>query len=547
MKKWIFAAALSLLAPLQAFASFHLMKVVEVFPGSPQNPNAQYVVLQMYANGQTFVGNHSVTFSNSAGTAIAGGSFAFADVPVNAATNPSGQDLVNGTTQDKILIATAEAQALFGITPDLVMTPVIPAAGGKVCFDAIDCVAWGNFAGSPTGVGTAFNKKGGGLLLGSAMIRRLDIFGNPTNLENSDDTGQSANDFFLGAPAPKNNARQLGVAAGICGNGTLEGAEGCDDNNTTAGDGCNAQCLLEFCGDGIDNNGVAEECEDNNNINTDACTNLCRIAVCGDGFVQTGVEACDDGNQNNLDSCSSTCQIIIVATCNNGVIDAGETCDDSNNNNNDGCNSICQLESCGDGTAQTNEECDDGNTAANDGCSANCEDEICGDGIVNNGDECDDGNIINDDACNNLCLSNFCGDAAINNGEACDDGNEEGDDGCDPGCTIESCGDGVTQSDPNRPEQCDDGNAINTDDCLNSCANASCGDGFIQSGLEDCDDGNLTNGDGCEDSCTVTANEPEPRGCFSSVASNNGPASFASLFALFAFALFIRRRKTGNS
>ena len=530
MKKWFFAAAALLLVPLQAFASFHVMKVVEVFSGSIQAPNAQYVVLQMYSGGQNQVQGHSVIFSNSAGVEIANSRRTFS------------ASVTNGANQDRILLATTEAQTLFGITADLLMDPVIPGAGGKICFDTIDCVAWGNFSGNLTGVGAPFNQQSGGLFLGSALIRKLGANG---TLEGGDDTGISANDFFLGFPTPRNNARQAGIAVGICGNGSLENAEGCDDNNTTAGDGCNAQCLLEFCGDGLDNNGVAEECEDGNNINTDACTNLCRNAVCGDGIIRAGIETCDDGNQNNNDGCSSLCIIEIVVTCGNSNIDVGETCDDGNSVSNDGCSSICRVEICGDNIAQTNEECDDGNTTANDGCSATCENEICGDGLANNGEECDDGNAVNNDECNNLCLFNFCSDNVINNGEECDDGNEDANDGCDPGCSEELCGDGVTQSDPNRPEACDDGNAINTDDCKNDCTNASCGDGAIQAGLEDCDDGNFTNGDGCEDDCTLTQPEPEPSGgiCAVDATSSSTLASLASLFALFAFALFLRRRQ----
>ena len=58
----VFAAGLA--AP--ASASFHLMKVVEIFPGTAAAPNAQYVVLQMYSAGQNFVGGHAVTVFNSA-------------------------------------------------------------------------------------------------------------------------------------------------------------------------------------------------------------------------------------------------------------------------------------------------------------------------------------------------------------------------------------------------------------------------------------------------------------------------------------------------
>ena len=60
---------LSLLGPAQA--TFHLMKIVEVFAGTPASPQAQYVVLQMYASGQNLVGGHNLILYNAAGTAIA--------------------------------------------------------------------------------------------------------------------------------------------------------------------------------------------------------------------------------------------------------------------------------------------------------------------------------------------------------------------------------------------------------------------------------------------------------------------------------------------
>src|SRR5690349_11850079 len=122
-KKFLSTLGIGLLAailPSAAFASFHLMKVVEVFPGSPQNPNAQYVVIQMYTGGQRFVSGHKVNLFTSNNTRT--------DFTFSAA-------VANGNNQDKILIATTEAAALFGITPDLTMTPVLELAGGKACFE----------------------------------------------------------------------------------------------------------------------------------------------------------------------------------------------------------------------------------------------------------------------------------------------------------------------------------------------------------------------------------------------------------------------------
>jgi hypothetical protein len=179
-----------------ARAVFHLMMVVEVFPGYASAPNAQYVELQMYFPGQNLVGGHVVQVFDSAGTLIMNGTFTFpTDVP-------------NGADQASILIATAEAQALFGITADLTMTPLLNPAGGKVCFDVtpIDCVAWGNYTGSAAGVGSPFSP--GGLPLGQSAQRQLGANG---VLDSGDDTNNSVADFVSAAPTPRNNSNALGT------------------------------------------------------------------------------------------------------------------------------------------------------------------------------------------------------------------------------------------------------------------------------------------------------------------------------------------------
>jgi len=220
------------IAVLPAHAAFHLMKVVEIFPGTAAAPSAQYVVIQMYSGGQQFVADHNLTVFNAAGSAIA--TFTF---PGNVA---------NGNNQAKILIATPQAEAFFGLNADLAMSPAILAAGGKVCFaETVDCVAWGAYSGSATGVGTPFNASGG-LLSGRAAIRRLDLAGSSTVLDAADDTNNCANDFVAGLPAPRNNAGMAGAIPGAtCGNGALEGLEQCDDHNLVNGDGCSSTCTVQ--------------------------------------------------------------------------------------------------------------------------------------------------------------------------------------------------------------------------------------------------------------------------------------------------------------
>jgi len=94
----------------------------------------------------------------------------------------------------------------------------------------------------------------------------------------------------------------------VCGNGTTETGEQCDDGNTVSGDGCSSTCQTEgaVCGNGTVE--APEECDDGNTVNTDACTNACQDAQCGDGIVRAGVAECDVGNATSGDGCSSTCQ-----------------------------------------------------------------------------------------------------------------------------------------------------------------------------------------------------------------------------------------------
>ncbi len=86
-----------------------------------------------------------------------------------------------------------------------------------------------------------------------------------------------------------------GCSATVCGNGKVEGAEGCDPTtkNNDLGDGCTPTCVAEpTCPAG-----------------GGACT-----TQCGDGLI-IGTEQCDDGNAVSGDGCSATCQEEAGFTC----------------------------------------------------------------------------------------------------------------------------------------------------------------------------------------------------------------------------------------
>ncbi len=164
--------------------------------------------------------------------------------------------------------------------------------------------------------------------------------------------------------APSIDAPSIDAPSGaVCPNGVTEGAEECDDNNTTNTDDCTGICRFNVCGDTfLDLTGPrTDTCDDGNMSDTDNCVNTaggCRPSSCGDGFIDSvapGTEACDDRNVTSGDGCSATCLIEagfmctgtpsvcspISPICGNGVIDGSEACDDRNGNACGTCNATC--------------------------------------------------------------------------------------------------------------------------------------------------------------------------------------------------------------
>lgn len=229
--------------PSASSAVFHQMKIVEIFPGGtgvmPSPPAAaQYIMLQMYAGGQTLVAGHEVTVYGADGSPTA--TFAFT-------TN-----LANGSNQATVLLATTEAEAFFSVTADLSLGagPVLDPTGGKVCFEDIDCVSWGNFAGSrlsPSPSGTPFGYPEG-LIIGHAIVRDTS-HGSPA-LQGGDDTDDSKGDFDCAPTAkPTQNNGTFGTYTDatpcpVCGNDSDEAGEQCDGTDDAAcPGGCQSDCV----------------------------------------------------------------------------------------------------------------------------------------------------------------------------------------------------------------------------------------------------------------------------------------------------------------
>ena len=125
----------------------------------------------------------------------------------------------------------------------------------------------------------------------------------------------------------------------VCGNGVRSSAEACDDNNTVGGDGCDALCVPEagfactsstqhdggsgvggldtcapVCGDGISLSARGlEGCDDNNTVSGDGCNSTCGVEA---GY------ACSGGGLSSMDTC--------VSACGDGLRVGSEGCDDGN-------------------------------------------------------------------------------------------------------------------------------------------------------------------------------------------------------------------------
>jgi cysteine-rich repeat protein len=194
----------------------------------------------------------------------------------------------------------------------------------------------------------------------------------------------------------------------VCGNGTVEGNEVCDDGkNDGSPGGCLPGCLgrAPFCGDGVVTT-PPEACDDGSNLVTyggtsKLCGPGCQFApYCGDTVVSNG-EQCDDGPKNgtSMSTCSASCTL--GQRCGDGIKNGPEQCDNGTNDGSYGtCNPDCMLAPyCGDGARNGPEQCDLGAmnspTAYGPGrCTAACTiAPYCGDGIVELqfGEQCEGG------------------------------------------------------------------------------------------------------------------------------------------------------------
>lgn len=293
------------------------------------------------------------------------------------------------------------------------------------------------------------------------------------------------------------------IVLGECGNGIIELSEECDDQNTTAGDGCAADCTVELA---YSCTGEPSTC----------------VTTCGNGTVEIATgERCDDGNTTAGDGCDASCQWEYLvetepndnstdALANNHFTDGGmiagswsvagdqdiyaidvpaggylwvETLDDS------GYASCVSTDTQvtifdTDGTTQLAYDDDDGLST----CSyANPFDDTALANMAGGTYYILVNDYSNDDTGNYTLLITVivpvCGDGVIDGfaGEVCDDNNTNAGDGCATDCTVEA-----TYWCTGEPS---------------ICMVPACGDGYVNDAAEECDDGNANAGDGCTAAC----------------------------------------------
>jgi len=225
------AVAAGLVVAPAAEATFHLIKVREVFPGTVAQPSSSYVELQMYASGQNLVQNGNLKVFDAAGNVTHG------FTPSHAVTGAANQSTV--------LIADSGYAAQFpaGPTPDFTDASLnLSPAGGAVCWPQTeppfdDCASWGNFSGQAMLASTDTAPVAPSGIPDGSAVRRSIAPGCATLLESDDDSNDSAVDFSVIAPEPRSNA--MSPTEQACGSGGAPGGGGNPSNPGGAEEGSN--------------------------------------------------------------------------------------------------------------------------------------------------------------------------------------------------------------------------------------------------------------------------------------------------------------------
>ncbi len=208
------AMILAIVAAVQtpALATFHFARIVEIYTGNDAQPGAQYIIIMPHSDVQDLFQGVSVEVYDAAGNPLPDFALFASNLPDTA------------TDQKSILVATADAQTIFGVTPDQVATGALPSSG-VVCFFKApltpDCVSYGNYTGASNVGGSPTGTPAPSIPSGAVLRRDLGADG---TLQSFDDTDDSAADFDRAGPIPENYAGVRLENLTVSGNVTLDWA-----------------------------------------------------------------------------------------------------------------------------------------------------------------------------------------------------------------------------------------------------------------------------------------------------------------------------------
>ncbi len=125
----------------------------------------------------------------------------------------------------------------------------IDSACSSMVFTNTQDIVYG-FSSNPAGTGNIFTDPLlSGLTTESETAAYLSSSSPARNVANTGASGQPSTDYndFARGGSWDIGALEFGSqsSSAVCGNGIIEGSEGCDDGNTTSGDGCSSTCTIE--------------------------------------------------------------------------------------------------------------------------------------------------------------------------------------------------------------------------------------------------------------------------------------------------------------
>lgn len=292
----------------------------------------------------------------------------------------------------------------------------------------------------------------------------------------------------------------------LCGNGSVNLGETCDDSNVVGGDGCSADCQDEGCIADTPGYPSVALCQDANPCTLDRCdpttsacvhetscddNHACTVDECVSGScVHTPSDAlCDDGNECTSQSCGATTGCTILAM--SGSCDDELFCNGTDTCLGGGCgahsgNPCDGMPECLDVCSELTDEC---RAPFGHPCSPDpnaCTDDVCS-GIgtcihINNAAPCDNGVFCDgQDYCNggdcSLSAGNPC-DAQSDCAHTCDENSafctaDAGEPCTDDGneCTDDTCDGGGACLHAANTAPCDDGDMCTQSD---ACAAGTC-------------------------------------------------------------------------